>query len=126
MGEVYIWEKFYLMDTLPRNLLLSFPWFQKTGAILDARAGHLQITEYKQTIPLIRLKKEAREETVFAAFGLQNQISTAFQYNAQTPSQLLTAVRKTGAYKRYVQEEISNSVHAKQIKNVFAAKYSIV
>ena len=39
MGEVYIWEKFYLMDNLPRTLLLRYPFCEKTGAVLVARAG---------------------------------------------------------------------------------------
>ena len=77
--EKYIWEKFYLMENLPRNLLLGFPWFQKNGAILDARKGTLTVTDLNQVVPLIRLKKQQKEETVFAAFGMQTTHSTMFQ-----------------------------------------------
>jgi len=121
MGEAYVWEKFFLMDNLPRNLLLGFPWFQKTGAILDARAGELKITDLKQTVPLLRLKKEAREETVFATFGLQTSLTSAFQQHTTELPNLDLSIRRTGPYGRYLQEEVYNSPRRERIARVFAA-----
>ena len=54
---MYTKQRFYLMDNLPRVLLLGFPFFQETGAILDARAGTFYIADFKETIPLCKIKK---------------------------------------------------------------------
>ena len=40
------------MDNLPRVLLLGYPFFEKTGAVLDARGGTFTITDFKETLPL--------------------------------------------------------------------------
>ena len=98
--EIYIWEKFYLMDNLPRNLLLGFPWFQKNGVILDAKKGVLSVTDLHQDVPLIRLQKQNEEETVFATFGLQTTNFMSFQTPPMIPLQLQAAARTTGQYHR--------------------------
>ena len=73
MGATYTVEKFYVMNKLPRTLLTGFPFFIRTGAILDARAGTLSIQDFKQTIPLVQIGKQATNELIFAAFELMSQ-----------------------------------------------------
>ena len=75
------------MDNLPRVLLLGFPFFEKTGAILDAREGTLNISDLKQTIPLLRMEKEHKTELVFATIGFAQPLSTLpiYPVHAQLP-----------------------------------------
>ena len=119
--DIYIWEKFYLMENLPRNLLLGFPWFQKNGAILDARKGYLKITDLDQLVPLIRLKKQQPEETVFATFGLQCSNLLSFQPTVPVPLQFEKAIFKADPYGQILKAETDLSENAKEIQNVFAA-----
>ena len=119
--DIYIWEKFYLMDNLPRNLLLGFPWFQKNGVILDAKKGVLSVTDLHQDVPLIRLQKQNEEETVFATFGLQTTNFMSFQTPPMIPLQLQAAARTTGQYHRTLQAQLDDTILGNQIQNVFAA-----
>ena len=52
LGSTYTTEKFNLMDNLLRTLLLGYPFCERTGAILEPRAGTLFISDLKETIPL--------------------------------------------------------------------------
>ena len=119
--DIYIWEKIYLMENLPRNLLLGFPWFQKNGAILDARKGFLTVTDLKQVVPLIRLKKLHNETAVFATFGLQTTSMASFQTSTAIPEQIQAAARTTGKYQKVLKTQIEDSAQAKKIRNIFAA-----
>ena len=63
------------MDNLPRTLLLGYPFFLQTGAILDPRAGTFFIADLKETIPLLRMKADRSSEMIFATFGLSSYTS---------------------------------------------------
>ena len=119
--DAYIWEKFYLMENLPRNLLLGFPWFKKNEAILDAGKGYLNVTHLNQIVPLIRLKKLQPEETVFATFGLQNSNLLLFQHPTSISNQLEKAFNLANPYKEILHTQTDISANATKIQNVFAA-----
>jgi hypothetical protein len=119
--DAYIWEKFYLMENLPRNLLLGSPRFQRHGAILDAGKGYLKITHLNQIVPLIRLKKLQPEETVFATFGLQNSDLLLFQPPTSISNQLEKAFNLANPYKEILHTQTDISANATKIQNVFAA-----
>ena len=73
--KTYSIEKFYLMNNLPSlRALLGYPFFIRTstGAILDARGGTFFIADFKETIPLLRMKAEHPFEMIFATFGLSS------------------------------------------------------
>jgi hypothetical protein len=76
LGSTYTTIKFYLMKDLPRTLLIGFPFFENSGAILDARAGTFFIADLKQTIPLLQMQKQTPTEMVIASFGIQHCAET--------------------------------------------------
>ena len=121
LGSTYTTEKFYLMDNLPRTLLLGYPFCERTGAILDPRAGTLFISDLKETIPLLRMKAEQSSELVFTTFGLS---STPLNF---IPQSLLTNhvpfIKSSNHFASYVQAEISSPTHETNevIMNVFGA-----
>ena len=66
LGTTYTKIRFYLMEDLPRNLLLGFPWFEATGAILDAKQGKLTIQQFGETIPLFRMQNSNLHNAIFS------------------------------------------------------------
>ena len=120
-GQSYATERFYLMDNLPRVLLLGFPFFEKTGAILDARAGTLNITDLKQTIPLLRMEKERKTELVFATIGFAQPLSTLPIYNIPTQLPIPQLQKMSTPQYAYIQNNFTNTPSQNLLQNVFGA-----
>ena len=124
MGQMYTKERFYLMDNLPRVLLLGFPFFQETETTLNARAGTFYIADFKETIPLCKIQKDSDTELVFATFGFLQPSSEATQIIH--PVQLLVPQMSVLAnpYGSYIEEELHYSKNFETIKNIFATTTS--
>jgi hypothetical protein len=110
-------EKFYLMDNLPRTLLLGYPFCERTGVVLDARAGTLFIADYKETIPLLRTTPDKKSELVFTTFGVSNfQTPIQLQQSLTSPMPFIDSSHK---YATYVRGDISMVQPRAEIMNVF-------
>ena len=119
LGSTYTTERFYLMENLSRSLLLGFPFFESTGAVLDAREGTFRIQDFDETIPLVKLEKDKKSELVFVTFGLSSSLRFALQ---PTPSSGVTHLPKSSNhYAAYIEEGLPFNDTNRTIMNVFGA-----
>ena len=89
--------RFYLMEGLPRNFLIGYPWLEKNGAVIDARKGIMTVEDWGITVQLEKTNKKKKQEAVFAAFsiGCQAQFVQPFKLQAITePKQLVMSMTK--------------------------------
>jgi hypothetical protein len=107
------------MEELPRTLLLGYPFCEKTGAILDPRAGTLFIEDFKETIPLLRVKPDRSSEMVFTTFGISafsNPITSKVPLVDHVPF-----IKSSNRYAPYVAEDSQISESSTVIMNIFGA-----
>jgi len=69
LGGKVINVRFYIMDGLPRNFLIGYPWLVKYGGVVDAQEGTLTIKNLNLIISLEGPSRNKKEQGVFAAFG---------------------------------------------------------